>query len=85
MKSSIIVALIPTAVLALCIMATAEPSPSPAPSPKPTPQRVALGQNVQITNVDEPDANGSFHCEYLSPAQRTILGVPQRIVWWCAR
>jgi hypothetical protein len=72
-------------ILAATIAASPAPFPSLAPSPKPTPQRVALGQNVQITNVDEPDANGTFHCEYLSPAQRVILGVPVRIVWWCAR
>lgn len=67
------------------LVAAAASSPSPAPTAAPTPQRVSLGMDIEVTNVDEPDANGRFHCEYLPPAQRVILGLPQRVTYWCAR
>lgn len=59
-----------------------------SPSPKPSAaaqQRVTAGITINVTNIDDPDANGAFHCEYVTPAMRVMLGIPQRIVYWCAR
>jgi hypothetical protein len=58
---------------------------SPLPTASPTPLPVANGLNFRVTNVDEPDANGTFHCDYLTPTMRAELGIPLRIIYWCAR
>lgn len=54
-----------------------------APAPSPTPIPITSGINITVSNMS--DANGSFHCEYVTPAMRVILNLPTRIEWICAR